>query len=79
MKSGRPLVRCVNENRLLRRERCTSKMELSLTISMTVIIRVKRSSKYSDICMVHREEGIGRLRGLSYRTKNKELRSFTID
>ena len=44
----------------LKRERCTSKMELSLTISMTVIIRVKRSSKYSDICMVHREKGTGR-------------------
>jgi len=44
---------------LLKRERCTSKMELSLIISMTVIIRVKHSSMYSNICVVHREEGIG--------------------
>ena len=44
----------------LKPERCTSKMELILIISMTVIIRVKRSSKYSDICMVHREDGVGR-------------------
>ena len=45
---------------LLKRERCTSKVELSLIISMTVIARAKRSSKYSYISMVHREEGIGR-------------------
>jgi hypothetical protein len=44
----------------LKREQCTWKMELSLIISRTVIIRVKRSSKYSDISMVHREDGAGR-------------------
>jgi len=54
------LVRPTCQGPPLKGERCTSKMELSLTISMTVIIRVKRSSKYSDICMVHREDGGGR-------------------
>jgi len=49
-----------NEIAVLKRERCTSKVELSLIISMTVIARAKRSSKYSYISMVHREEGIGR-------------------
>jgi len=33
----------------LKRERCTSKIELGLIISMTVIIRVKRSSNCGDI------------------------------
>ena len=44
----------------LKWEQCTWKMELSLIISRTVIIRVKRSSKYSDIYTVHREDGVGR-------------------
>jgi hypothetical protein len=38
-------------------------MELSLTISMMVILRVKRSSKYSDACMMHREDKQVDLRG----------------
>jgi len=49
---------------MVHRERCTSKVELSLTISMTVIARAKRSSKYSTLSMVHREEGIDHPLGL---------------
>jgi hypothetical protein len=55
-----------NRIAVLKRERCTSKMELSLIISMTVIIRVKHSSMYSNICVVHREEGLDRPLGLSH-------------
>jgi len=59
---------------LLKRERCTSKVELSLIISMTVIARAKRSSKYSYISMVHREEGIGRPLGLSRRRATEDYK-----
>ena len=53
------LIRLTCEVPPLKRERCTSKTELSLIISMVLIIRVKRSSKYSDIYTVHREDGVG--------------------
>jgi len=54
------LIRLTCEVPPLKRERCTSKMELRLIISMTVIIRVKRSSRCSTTCMVHREDAVGR-------------------
>ena len=54
------LVRLTCKTPPLKRERCTSKMELRLIISMTVIIRVKRSSRCSTTCMVHREDAAGR-------------------
>jgi len=58
---------------LLKRERCTSKMELSLIISMTVIIRVKHSSMDSNICVVHSEEGIDRPLNLSHPSVTEKL------
>ena len=65
--SGKPscievqsLIKLTCEVPPLKRERCISKMELSLIISTTVIVLVKRSSKYSAIYMVHREDGVGR-------------------
>jgi len=45
-----------------------------LIISMTVIARAKRSSKYSYISMVHREEGIGRPLGLSRRRATEDYK-----
>ena len=69
------LIRRLISNKIavLRRERCTSKVELSLIISMTVIARAKRSSKYSYISMVHREEGIGRPLALSQPNVTEKL------
>jgi hypothetical protein len=61
------------KSKSLKRERCTSKMELSLIISMTVIIRVKHSSMYSNICVVHREEGIDRPLNLSHPSVTEKL------
>jgi len=57
---GKKLIRLTCKVPPLKRERRTWKIELVLIIFMTVIIRVKPSSKYSDICMVHREDGADR-------------------